>query len=90
MLKLFRNPVQTMTRYRDRADRAAVAYLEGHAVKGTITRAMVIRVAEAVSRDPRYLIDMVPDRRRPRRFERAMAGLRSAGLVNNGHDHIEA
>lgn len=84
---LSRSPIQRMLRYRDRADRAAIAFLEGHAVKGTISRALVVRVAEAVNRDPRHLIRMVPDLRRPRRYERAMAGLRSAGLLAHDHDH---
>jgi len=80
-----RNPLKRMTLYRDRADRAAIAFLEAHAVKGTITRTMIGRVAEAVNRDPRHLIRMIPDLRRARRYEKAMAGLRTAGLLEDYH-----
>jgi hypothetical protein len=80
MFDFLRDPLTLMRTYRDRADRAAIRYLEREAISGKITRSMVEKVAEAVNRDPTTLVRMVPDRRRERRYLRAMTGLRKAGL----------
>lgn len=86
---LNRDPVARMIRWRDRADRLAIAFLEGHAVRGTITRPMVVKVADAVNRDPRQLVRMVPDLPRARRYAKAMTGLRNAGLLGGPPEMTE-
>ncbi|GEC52280.1 hypothetical protein ABIF38_006442 [Bradyrhizobium japonicum] len=76
-----RDPLKQMTALRDQAERLGVQYLEGHAVKGTITRQMVFTVAKALNFHPDQLIEMIPDRRRAGRHAKAMDGLRKANLA---------
>lgn len=86
---LSRNPIRRMVAYRDRADRLAIAYLERHAVRGSITATMIDGVAAAVRREPRDLIRMIPDMRRARRYAKALAGLRAAGLITAIADDLD-
>lgn len=91
MLNLFnRNPLLKIRSLRDQAERIGLHYLEGHAVKGTITREMVRTVAMTLNQRPDELIDMIPDRRRAKRHAKAMVGLRNAGLIGNRQQYIEA
>jgi hypothetical protein len=76
-----RNPLAKMQALRDSAERIGVQYLEDHAVKGTITRAMVVTVAKALNQHTDQLIEMIPDRRRASRHAKAMEGLRKANLI---------
>jgi hypothetical protein len=88
MMKLFsrfsRDPFVQMARHRAAADRVALVHLEGLAVKGTINRDAVMKVARTVNRHPDELIEMIPDRRRATRHGRAVEGLRKAGLIGQG------
>ena len=72
-----------MQTLRDQAERIGLHYLEGHAVKGTITKPMVMNVAKALNHHPDELIEMIPDRRRPARHAEAMEGLRKANLIGD-------
>lgn len=82
MFNLFsRNPLTEMQSLRDRAERIGVAYLEGQAVNGTVTEAMVETVALCLNIDVEELVELIPDRRRPSRHAKAMAGLRKARLL---------
>jgi hypothetical protein len=81
MMFFTKNPLKQMQVLRDRAERLGVTYLEGHAVKGTITRAMVTTVAKTLNQHPDELIEMIPDRRRASRHAKAREGLRKAGLI---------
>lgn len=76
-----RDPLAQMQSLRDQAERLGVQFLEGHAVKGTITRQMVFTVAKALNFHPDQLIEMIPDRRRASRHAKAMDGLRKANLA---------
>ena len=78
-----RDMLKQMQSLRDQAERIGIQYLEGHAVKGTITRPMVMNVAKALNHHPDELIEMIPDRRRPSRHAKAMEGLRKASLTND-------
>jgi hypothetical protein len=75
------NPLKQIQTLRNRAERLGLRYLEGHAVKGTITRAMVMGVAKTLNQYPDKLIEMIPDRRRPSRHAKAMEGLRKASRI---------
>jgi hypothetical protein len=86
MFDFLRNPITVMHDYTARADRAALRFLEAKAINGTITHEMVEQVAATVRRNPRELVDMIPDRRREGRYKKAVAGLRKAGLTNQDHD----
>ena len=82
MFNLFTsNPISEMQSLRDRAERIGVTYLEAQAVKGTVTKAMIITVARTLNISVSDLIDMVPDRRRPARYAKAMAALRKSDLI---------
>ncbi|UFX41774.1 hypothetical protein HAP47_0020950 [Bradyrhizobium sp. 41S5] len=76
-----RDPLAQMQSLRDQAERLGVQFLEGHAVKGTITKQMVLIVAETLNFHPNQLIEMIPDRRRAGRHAKAMEGLRKANLI---------
>jgi hypothetical protein len=78
-----RNPLAKMQALRDNAERIGLQYLEGHAVKGTITRAMLMTVAQSLNYHPGELIEMIPDRRRASRHAKAMEGLRKANLIGD-------
>jgi hypothetical protein len=80
---LSRNPLVKMQSLRDSAERIGLQYLEGHAVKGTITRAMLMSVAQSLNYHPGELIEMIPDRRRASRHAKAMEGLRKANLLGD-------
>lgn len=82
MFGITRNPLKKMQTLRDNAERLGLTYLESHAVKGTITKAMVFEVAKALNYHPQELVEMIPDRRRATRHEKAMAGLRAVSLIN--------
>lgn len=79
-----RDPLKVMAQHRANADRVAVVYLEDLAIKGTINRDALMRVARTVNRHPDDLVEMIPDRRHPKRHALAMEGLRKAGLVGQG------
>jgi hypothetical protein len=76
-----RNPLLSMQSLVDRAERIGVTYLEQQAVNGTITEAMVETVARTLNTDFDELVALIPDRRRPSRHAKAMAGLRKARLI---------
>lgn len=85
LLKRFsRDPFVQMALHRANADRVALVYLEDLAVKGTINRDAVMKVARTINRHPDDLIEMIPDRRNPKSHALAMEGLRKAGLVGQG------
>lgn len=77
-----RNPLNEVQSLRDRAERIGLHYLEGLAVNGKITRSHVVHMARTMNEHPDELIQRIPDRRRPARFTKAMAGLRAASLIN--------
>jgi hypothetical protein len=83
MLKLFkkRNPLQQVQLLRDKAERIGLHHLEGLAVTGKITRSLVNQMARTMNEHPDEVIERIPDRRRPARFAKAMAGLRAANLI---------
>lgn len=84
MFNLFkRNPLKAMQAHRDQAERLGMQYLEEQAVNGTLSRAMLMHVAKVLNTHPDELVEMVPDRRRPARHAKAMAGLRKANLVGD-------
>lgn len=85
LLKRFSaDPFKQMALHRANADRVAIVYLEEMAVKGTISRDAVMKVARTINRHPDDLIEMIPDRRNPKRHATAVEGLRRAGLVGQG------
>ncbi|OKO67339.1 hypothetical protein [Bradyrhizobium sp. NAS96.2] len=77
------DPLRKMQALRDQAERIGVQYLEGHAVKGTISRQMVLNVAKTLNFHPSELIEMIPDRRRASRHAKAMDGMRKANLLGD-------
>lgn len=82
MFKLFtKNPITEMQVLRDRALRIGLTYLEGHAVKGTLSRPMVLNVAKTLNMHAGELIEMIADRRRPKRYAKAMETMRKAQLI---------
>nr|DAH82750.1 MAG TPA: hypothetical protein [Caudoviricetes sp.] len=85
------NPVASIQKLRDRASRMGLLYLEQNAVKGTLTREMLFQVAKALNEHPAELVEMVPDRRRPTRYEKALTGIRNAGLdqFRNNNDRFD-
>lgn len=76
-----RNPLKEVQLLRDKAERIGLAYLEELAVNGKITRPLIIQMARTMNEHPDEIIERIPDRRRPSRYEKAMAGLRAANLV---------
>ncbi|MGJ4893802.1 hypothetical protein ACQR2B_06480 [Bradyrhizobium oligotrophicum] len=78
-----RNTLKEMQSHRDQAERLGIQYLEALAVKGTLSRAMLMHVAKALNAHPDELIEMIPDRRRPARHAKAMDGLRKANLIGD-------
>jgi hypothetical protein len=84
LFKLFKtDQLAKMQKLRDQAERVGLMFLEEHAIKGTITRRMVMLVGESLNINIAELLDMIPDRRRVGRFEAAMAGLRKAELIRS-------
>lgn len=83
MFNIFKSlsPLVEMQTLRDRAERVGVSYLEQQAVDGRIDGAMVETVARCLNIDIDELVELIPDRRRPGRHAKAMAGLRKAKLV---------
>lgn len=82
MFKLFtKNPITEMQTLRDRALRIGLTYLEMHAVKGSLNRPMVLTVAKTLNMHAGELIEMIADRRRPKRYAKAMETLRKADSI---------
>ena len=83
MLNLFRkrNPLNEVQALRDRAERIGLLYLEKLAVNGKITRGHVVHMARTMNLHVDEVTERIPDRRRPSRYAKAMAGLRSAGMI---------
>jgi hypothetical protein len=76
-----RNPLNQVQSLRDKAERIGLHYLENLAVTGKITRAHVHGMARTMNHHPDEVVERIPDRRRPARYTKAMAGLRAAGLI---------
>jgi hypothetical protein len=76
-----RNPLNQVQSLRDKAERIGLHYLEGLAVAGKISRQHIAGMARIMNENPDELAERIPDRRRPARYTKAMAGLRAAGLV---------
>lgn len=86
MLKSFfkkTNPLTEVQALRDKAERIGLAYLEDLAVNGKITRNVIQQMARTMNEHPDEVIERIPDRRRPARYTKAMAGLRAANLVGD-------
>lgn len=75
------NPLAEVQTLRDKAERIGLAHLENLAVTGKITRSVVQEMARTMNDHPDEVIERIPDRRRPARYAKAMAGLRAANLV---------
>ncbi|MDP1867021.1 MAG: hypothetical protein Q8L13_11860 [Bradyrhizobium sp.] len=78
-----RNPFNEVQKLRDQAERIGLAYLEELAVNGKISRSAIQTMARIMNDHPDEVIERIPDRRRPARYEKAMAGLRAASLVSD-------
>jgi hypothetical protein len=76
-----RNPLSQVQSLRDKAERIGLHYLEQLAVAGKITRPLVTQMARTMNESVDEVIERIPDRRRPARYAKAMAGLRTAGLI---------
>lgn len=83
MFNIFRkrNPLNEVQSLRDRAERIGLHYLEELAVNGKISRSHVHGVAKIMNFHPDEVTERIPDRRRPARYTKAVAGLRAAGLI---------
>lgn len=80
---LKRNPLREVQLLRDKAERIGLHYLEQLAVNGKITRAAIQQMARTMNEHPDELVERIPDRRRPARYAKAMAGLRAANLISD-------
>ena len=95
MLNFFskRNPLDDVQQLRDKAERIGLHYLEKLAVNGKISRSHVVNMARIMNFHPDDVTERIPDRRRPARYAKAVAGLRAAGMVgqraafDDRHDH---
>jgi hypothetical protein len=84
-----RNPLNEVQALRDRAERIGLAYLEELAVKGKITRQHIVGMARTMNFHPDEVTERIPDRRRPSRYTKAVAGLRAAGMVGERQTYDE-
>lgn len=76
-----RNPLDQVQALRDRAERIGLIYLEDLAVNGKITRTHVFNMAKIMNFHPEEVTERIPDRRRPGRHAKAVAGLRACGMI---------
>ena len=83
MFNFFRkkNPLNEVQSLRDRAERIGLHYLEQLAVNGKISRSHIISMAKIMNFHPDEVTERIPDRRRPSRYTKAIAGLRAAGMI---------
>ena len=84
-----RNPLNRVQSLRDKAERIGLHYLDELAVTGKITRPLVTQMARTMNESVDEVIERIPDRRRPSRYAKAMAGLRAANLIGERQTYAD-